>query len=118
MSQKGLAWFWYNSQRAVPNVKCEQAWINLSDLLTAASTLEKPASYFLPPAFTEGLQDDFTSDERELIHFYRQIADDTHKAIAVQQVRSIVDAERRASLEEQRRGYEAEKSAGWPGDPQ
>jgi hypothetical protein len=47
--------------------------VSLIDLLIIAATLEKPVSCFLPPFFIEGTEEDFSDDERELIHFYREI---------------------------------------------
>lgn len=118
MSQEGLAEYIYKSRVAMSDIERGRVQVSASDLALIAAVLEKPVSYFYPPNHRGVEEGHLSPEEKELIHFYRQIQDNTHKAFAVQQVHSIVDVERREDLEELRNEYEAYKHPDRPEDPQ
>ena len=57
-----------------------------------AYVLEKPVSFFFPPTVRGASFEDLTPDEKELIHFFRQLGHVTLRKVAFNQVKTLSEA--------------------------
>ena len=118
MSQQDLAHFLYKTGKVISDIERGRVHVDLFDLSLIAKALDKPISYFFPPFLTEGSEQDLSPDERELLLFYRKIWDEKMRALALQQVQSVADADIKAHQEQTRREFEEFKHSREAQDPQ
>ena len=118
MSQQDLARFLYKTGKVISDIERGRVHVDLFDLSLIAKALDKPISCFFPPFLTEGSEQDLSPDERELLLFYRKIWDEKMRALALQQVQTIADADIKAHQEQTRREFDEFKHSREAQDPQ
>ena len=80
--------------------------VSAYDLTIIATALEKPISYFFPPRFRGAEESDLSPDEKELIHFYRQLGHEALQIYALKQITTLAESAIQADLEVIRREAE------------
>jgi len=109
-SQVDIAQVLEKTGSAVSDIERGRVQVSASDLSLIAAYLEKPISYFYPPPNRGAEQSDLSSEEQELVHFYRQIGSNAAmQKLAVQQIENLADAAIQADLETLARQAEAER---------
>ena len=66
--------------------------MSASDLVTLARELEKPVTYFYPPAVTGPTANALSAEEKELISYFRRVPRGDLQAIAVNLVKALAEA--------------------------
>jgi transcriptional regulator with XRE-family HTH domain len=109
MSQEELAKAIDRSRITITNIENGRTEINAVDLMGIAYVLEKPVRYFYPQYVpTEG---DLSSEEWELIHYFRKIGNKAMEKLLIDQARKFAEISTEADLEVYRQEVAAEKLA-------
>jgi transcriptional regulator with XRE-family HTH domain len=106
MTQETLGEFTYKSRVAISDLERGRTEITAAGLLHIAVVLEKPITFFFADllAFRGATAEELSDKEKELIHFYRQIANDAMEHFALNQVKQLakasIEADQEATMRE------------------
>ena len=112
MTQADLAKFIYKSRVAMSDIERGRVQVSASDLSLMASALEKPVAYFYPPVDRGVEESDLSPEEKELVHYYRQIAHKPLQLVALKQVTTLAESAIQADLETLRQEFAQQRLAG------
>jgi transcriptional regulator with XRE-family HTH domain len=101
----------YESRVAISDLERGPTEITASDLMLIAAALEKPITYFFSDFVTirGASAAELSDNEKELVHFYRQISSDPMQRYALKQIQELAQAAIEAGEEEAKRDVDEVK---------
>lgn len=89
MTQEELARALQRSRETIANIESGRTEINAVDLMGIAYVLEKPVRYFYPQYVPT--ENDLSSQEWELIYYFRRTQNEALKKLLIRQAREFVE---------------------------
>ena len=99
MTQEELAKKTHKSRVNISNVERGEVAIAADDLALIAYALDKAITSFFPVTVRGATAGDLSEDEKDLIHFYRQIQNPAMEKYAIKQVRDLANAALEANIQ-------------------
>jgi transcriptional regulator with XRE-family HTH domain len=101
ITQEQLAKTVYKSRVNISNIERGEVAVAADDLSLIAHVLEKPITYFFPIGVRGATPQDLTTEEKELIHHFRQIQNAAMEKYAIKQVKALASAAIEADIQNQ-----------------
>lgn len=103
MTQEELAKALHRSRMTIANIESGRTEINAVDLMGIAYILEKPVRYFYPQYVPT--ENDLSSEEWELIHYFRRIRNEALEKLLIRQAREFAEISDEVAVQQLMKEY-------------